>query len=230
MQEAREIAIALLLRAQGQLSARKLANLLGVSERTISRDRVELGIAGITVMTSRGPGGGYSLAPGTRIDPGHFARKMTATAPREEPVSDTGAQDAQGDAEETLRLALRAIEQGLPEEYREAFTRVTGEVLAAQAPASPGDGGSAPLHIVRVALWQRQRVRIHYARQDGTVTERVIEPYVLLSRAGRWYLVGYCHWREDVRTFAVARIERASVTDGVAGTPEAVQLPRLRRA
>lgn len=232
MQGARELAFALLLRAHGQMPVRDLARVLGVSERTIARDRQELALAGITIVTSRGPGGGYALAPGTHIDLGHFAWKLalntegggTSTTPAPD-------QDRAGDAYELLRLALRAIAESMPDTHREAFVRAVEEEVAVALARMENEGGGSSLHTVRLALWQRKRLRIQYVGHDGTVSERLVEPYVLLSRDGRWYLVGYCYWREDVRAFAVARIEGAAgVAEGVAGGPEAVHLPMGRRS
>jgi len=48
---------------------------------------------------------------------------------------------------------------------------------------------------------------------DGVTTERDIDPYGLLMRDRHWILVGYCHLRQRVLTFALPRISKASTTD-----------------
>jgi predicted DNA-binding transcriptional regulator YafY len=232
MQGTRTLAMALLLRAHGQMSVRDLARVLGVSERTVARDRQELADDGVRVVTARGPGGGYALAPGTRIDLRHFAWKLAyGVEDGETSATPIQEQDRAGDADERLRLELRALADSMPYSHRDAFMRAIEQEATAALTRAASEGDDPSLHTVRLALWQRKRLRIQYAGHDGTVSERVVEPYVLLSREGRWYLVGYCHWREDVRAFAVARIAGATgVAEGVAGAPEAVHLPVGGRA
>jgi len=48
---------------------------------------------------------------------------------------------------------------------------------------------------------------------NGTTADRDIDPYGLMMRDRHWILVGYCHLRKQVLTFAVHRITKASTTD-----------------
>lgn len=59
---------------------------------------------------------------------------------------------------------------------------------------------------------EQRVIRIRYTSRDGTTTTRDVEPVLFASTSGRWYLVGWCRSRDAMRWFAVARIERASVT------------------
>ncbi len=47
---------------------------------------------------------------------------------------------------------------------------------------------------------------------DG-ITERVVDPYYLVSYKGEWYLSAFCHHRDSIRTFAVSRINRVRILD-----------------
>ena len=38
------------------------------------------------------------------------------------------------------------------------------------------------------------------------MTERIVDPYHVVCRYGRWYLVGYCHLRTDQRVFRLDHI------------------------
>jgi predicted DNA-binding transcriptional regulator YafY len=51
-------------------------------------------------------------------------------------------------------------------------------------------------------------------------TRRELDPYALIHRWGWWYVIGYCHLRQAVRSFRVDRIERLSVTDQSFQRPE----------
>ena len=49
------------------------------------------------------------------------------------------------------------------------------------------------------------------ASRDQTCT-RVVDPYHLATINGTWYLVAYCHLREEVLLFVPARIRRLHET------------------
>ncbi|HEY7416564.1 MAG TPA: WYL domain-containing protein, partial [Ktedonobacteraceae bacterium] len=42
---------------------------------------------------------------------------------------------------------------------------------------------------------------------------RMFDPYGLVCRGGYWYVVGYCHLREDLRTFRLDRIQQVEMRD-----------------
>jgi predicted DNA-binding transcriptional regulator YafY len=64
------------------------------------------------------------------------------------------------------------------------------------------------------AVCERRRVRItYYTRSRDTIGERTVRPYVLACSLGRWYLVGHCEWRDEVRTFRLDRIRTAALMD-----------------
>jgi proteasome accessory factor B len=51
----------------------------------------------------------------------------------------------------------------------------------------------------------------YYSPHDDQETERRVDPYGLALRQGTWWLVGYCHLRQDLRTFRVNRIREIKV-------------------
>ena len=65
---------------------------------------------------------------------------------------------------------------------------------------------------VAAALAENRRLRIDY-RTPGAARHgsRPIDPYYLVSYRGEWYVTGYCHRRDAIRTFALSRIHRAEV-------------------
>src|SRR5687768_16966131 len=68
MRADRLLSILLLLQSHGRLTARRLAERLEVSERTINRDMEALSIAGVPVYAERGRHGGWELAEAYRTD------------------------------------------------------------------------------------------------------------------------------------------------------------------
>src|SRR5579885_3173589 len=64
----RLLAITLLLQARGKMTAERLADIMGVSVRTIYRDMDTLSLAHIPIAMDYGPGGGYYLPDDYRFD------------------------------------------------------------------------------------------------------------------------------------------------------------------
>jgi len=60
---------------------------------------------------------------------------------------------------------------------------------------------------VAEGLRHSRQLEIHYLRPGAeTGVDRLVDPYHLVSFQGEWYLVGHCHLRREVRTFAISRI------------------------
>ena len=78
-------------------------------------------------------------------------------------------------------------------------------------------------HVLAAATLQRRRLRIVYhGRNRDRVTERTVSPQRLVHYRDNWYLDGWCHLRNDLRSFAVDRIRDARELDETADSlPEA---------
>jgi predicted DNA-binding transcriptional regulator YafY len=69
------------------------------------------------------------------------------------------------------------------------------------------------------AIRRRRRLRMTYRAFSGDQTRRELSPHGLVVHSGRWYLAGYDHLREDLRTFRVDRMLRMRVLVGAADDP-----------
>jgi predicted DNA-binding transcriptional regulator YafY len=59
----------------------------------------------------------------------------------------------------------------------------------------------------------------YYSFSRDQFSERKIDPYRIVFRDGFWYLVAYCHLRNEVRLFRVDRIEELKLTAEYFDTP-----------
>ena len=74
------------------------------------------------------------------------------------------------------------------------------------------------LPTLREAVRARTTVSIHYYTPNtDAVTERRVDPLDVSLADGHWYLRGWCHLRQDLRSFRVDRIEECSDTGEVHG-------------
>jgi predicted DNA-binding transcriptional regulator YafY len=78
---------------------------------------------------------------------------------------------------------------------------------------------------VATAVLRRQRLWLrHYNRKDDRETEREISPQRLVHYRGNWYVDGWCHVREALRSFAVDAIRAAELREGRAKDIPAAEL------
>lgn len=60
------------------------------------------------------------------------------------------------------------------------------------------------------------RITLHtkyYSAARDQRTWRFLDPYHLRYFQGVWYIIAYCHWREEVRIFALDRVQELQETD-----------------
>lgn len=212
MQKAeRLMAITLLLQARGKMTAEHLADILGVSMRTIYRDINSLSLAHVPVSMDYGPGGGYFLPDESYVDPVTFTGEEAIALA-------LGGAIAGGsrlfDGGDRLRQALIKLEAVLPEEYRHdvraARERILVDVSAWYRPPS------VPTYFepVRTAVWRRRQLELLYHRADSSEGAwRRVEPLGMVWKAGVWYLAAYCHLRQDLRVFHLHRIRDLHPTE-----------------
>lgn len=197
-----------LLQSRNRIGGAELAERLEVDVRTVRRYITMLQDLGIPVEGTRGRYGAYRLRPGFKLPPLMFsedealalvlgllaARRLglTAAAPATE--------GALAKVARVLPLALservRAVEETVVIEAGVAdFAPAAGELVAT----------------LGTAAQQQRRAWLRYRSWEGEESERAIDPYGLVYRAGRWYVVGHCHLRCDVRVFRLDRVASANL-------------------
>ena len=88
------------------------------------------------------------------------------------------------------------------------------------------------LSLLWEAAMRRRTVRFVYrSLGEGRAHERQLDPYGLYLERGAWYVVGYCHLREEIRSFRVSRIESGPEMAGPeSGGPDFKRPPGFRLA
>lgn len=201
MRASRLVTLLLLLQNRGRMTARQLAEELEVSVRTVYRDVEALGAAGIPLYGAAGHEGGYQLVGGyrTRLT-GLTADEAQAAFLAALPgaAADLGL----GEALATAQLKFRAA---LPAELREHAERIRKRFLL-DAPGWYSDADRTPyLAPAAAAVWERRATVLRYRRwRAPEEIERRVEPYGLVLKAGRWYLVA--GGQSGIRTYRVDQI------------------------
>lgn len=199
VKSSRLVSILLLLQTRGRMTAAQLAEALEVSVRTVYRDVEALSAAGVPLYGDAGHAGGYRLIDGYRT------RLTGLTTDEAEALFLAGAP---GPAAELglgplLAAAQLKVRAALPAELREHADRISGR-FHLDAPGWYADADETPfLHTVADAVWHNRVLYAIYRRwREPTDVERRLEPYGLVLKAGRWYVVA----GPGPRTFRVDQI------------------------
>jgi predicted DNA-binding transcriptional regulator YafY len=206
----RLLTILLLLQTRGRMTAAQLAAELEVSVRTVYRDVEALHTAGVPLYGDAGHRGGYELLAGYRtrltgLSAGEAGALFLTGLPG--PAADLGL----GPAVEGARLKLRAA---LPPGLREQADRMSRR-FHLDAPGWYAEDDDVPfLPAVAGAVWRGRVLDVRYRRwAEPTDVDRRLEPYGLVLKAGRWYVVAARPGGSGPRTYRVDRILRLTVTE-----------------
>ncbi|MET7617539.1 YafY family protein [Streptomyces sp. NPDC005408] len=207
MKSSRLVSILLLLQTRGRMTAAQLAQELEVSVRTVYRDVDALHTAGVPLYGDAGHAGGYQLLAGYRtrltgLSAGEAEALFLSGIPG--PAAELGL----GSALAAAQLKLRAA---LPAELRSQADRMRSR-FHLDAPGWYASDDEVPyLTAVADAVWHSRVLDIRYRRwKEPTDVDRRLEPYGLVLKAGRWYVVA----APGPRTYRVDQILELAVGEG----------------
>ncbi|MER7755892.1 YafY family protein [Kitasatospora sp. NPDC097643] len=199
MKSSRLLSILLLLQTNGRMTAQRLAEELEVSVRTVYRDVEALQAAGVPLYADAGHGGGYQVLAGYRtrltgLNAGEAEALFLAGLPG--PAAALGLGPALAAAQLKLRAALPPALRADADRMRARFHL--------EAPGWYAEDDEVPfLAQVADAVWRGRVLQARYRRWKApTDVDRRLEPYGLVLKAGRWYLVA----GPGPRTFRVDQI------------------------
>ena len=208
-----------LLQTHGRMSGVELAKRLEVDGRTLRRYITRLDELGIPVTSERGRNGHYSLVAGYKLPPMMFtddealAISVGLLASRQLGLAE---------AAPSIESAQAKLERVLPAPLKTRL-RALSETVTLDLRASPSASDNETLMTLSTAAHQRQRVHLHYRSPAGDAhreSERDFDPYGLAWRARRWYVVGWCHLRHDLRSFRLERITQVALVPAHFDAPQ----------
>jgi predicted DNA-binding transcriptional regulator YafY len=212
----RVLALLELLQTHGLISGAELARRLQIDPRTLRRYIGALEVLGIPVVTERGRDGGYRLMHGFKLPPMMFtndealALALGLVASRSLGLATTVPAGAG---------ALAKLERVMPDNLRRRV-RAVGETVTLDIARATSSGDPDILVTLSAAAQNQQRVQIAYQTPKQMHTQRDIDPYGLAYHGGSWYIVAYCHLRQDRRSFRLDRILAAHPLAISFGKPE----------
>jgi len=191
------------LQTKRLLTAPELASKFSVSIRTIYRDIRTLEQAGIPIITEEGKG--YKIMEHYRLPPIMFTESQANALILAE------------------QLVLKNKDASFIEEYSEAIGKIKAvlrhdvkrkaNLLAERTRFTQSfnnERTSNNLSALQFALTNFFLTRIEYTNETKKSTERIIEPFALLS-TDNWLLVAWCRLRNEFRFFRLDRIKKLRV-------------------
>jgi predicted DNA-binding transcriptional regulator YafY len=192
------------LRAGRLTTARRLAEKLQVSERTIYRDVCDLQLSGMPIEGEAGIG--YLLRQDFDIPPLMFTRsEIEALVLGARMVRAWGGVE-QGDA---ATLALHKIEAVLPPDLRDKVDQTLLYAPNLQVDAEL----KRRVDVLNAAASEQNFIEFSYTREDRQESHRRVRPLGLYFWGGVWTLASWCEMRKDFRNFRVDRMAELRVLE-----------------
>jgi predicted DNA-binding transcriptional regulator YafY len=184
------------------ITADRLADRLGLSDRAVRRHVGTLREAGVPVESTRGRYGGYRIGRGLRLAPLMFtpteALGLVMAVLEGHPA---GEDDPVGQA---LGKIIRALPEPLARPA-DAVRRVPARGWHVDVPDV-----DVTLQLVQASDAGR-RVRLRYGPSPDREWDVELDPWAVVVRHRRWYLLGWSHDKDDRRVLRVDRVRSVEV-------------------
>ena len=204
---ARALLVLELIQNSPGVTADRLAERLGVTDRAVRRYVGILREAGVPVESVRGPYGGYRIGRGLRLPPLMF----TASEALGLVMAVLEGHHGAADATDPVGSALGKIVRVLPE----PVARPVEAVRRVRARGPDPDGG--PTVETTAALVQacasRRRLRLGYRLRPGRERPMDVDPWAVVVRHARWYLLCWSHTSDARRVFRMDRVTTVEELD-----------------
>ena len=187
----------------------RIADKLGVSDRAVRRYVGILREADIPIESVRGPYGGYHVGRGLRLAPLMFTAAEALGLVMA--VLD-GHHDAT-DPADPVGSALGKMMRALP-------ASVAAEADAVRRTTAPAPDRSAvrpdpqTTTLLVQACSQHRLARLSYRTEKGSDLVIEVEPWAVVVRHGRWYLLCRSVSADARRTYRIDRVQHVDLLDG----------------
>lgn len=198
------------------ITADRLAERLGVSERAARRYVAVLREAEIPIESTRGPHGGYRVGRGLRLPPLMFTatEALGLVMVVLEGPHGTGSM---GEPVDAIGSALGKIIRVLPEAVASSAETVRRGIARRTGPVAVPDP-EITAALIRAGQGGR-RTRLSYRRPPGPDRAMEVDPWAVVIRHGLWYLLCWSHTVGARRAFRVDRVSAVEILDDVFTPP-----------
>jgi len=221
--------IQILLSSKQGKSAQELARELECHLRTVYRDLEALQIAGFPLFNEREAGKNlWSLLDTvkrsvpipftlTELMALYFSRDLVRT------LQDTLFYDS-------LESLFKKIKATLPPDSETFLKKVQNTLFVSQKQYKEYGKAKGIINTVNDAAIRTKSIEIrYYSMRHKKEGRRKVDPYRIWFFNGTFYLIAYCHQRQETRIFALDRIRSVSVTEEHFTVPENFDLENFMK-
>ncbi len=185
------------------VTAKYLAEKHEVSIKTIQRDVESLNMAGIPVYSKKGINGGYGILDSYKFDTKLLSnQEIDLLKSMLDSLSSVYSNKSLESLWDKLESALITSASTDPKKVKVDFT-----------PWNKDENLNEKVSLISDAIGQSRILAIEYYNSNGESLLREVEPYELVLRHGRWYVLSYCLQKKDIRLFKVNRISTMEITN-----------------
>lgn len=209
------LAILWMLNSGEKITAKHIAEKLEMNIRTVYRYIDTLSTSGVPIISDTGHNGGYTLL-NNFIEAPLFFNFEEQTSLFHAAVFAEEAGYYGGEALSRAILKLRNYSNHEQEmKINQHLTSL--EIISRKSSLSL----ETYLKDLEYAIADNYSVKIQYNKSSKEKSKyRTVDPYRILYWNSKWYVIGYCHLRHDIRSFRVDRIESLLLTRHTFNRPE----------
>jgi len=199
----RMLSIIIYLLNHEKVKAEELADKFEVSVRTIYRDIEAISQAGIPIRTFQGADGGIGIMEGYKLD------KNILTSDEVSKII-TGLKGLYSISDDVKIKLL--IEKLTNIAGKSDYIPTGNEIMIDLSSWNKNDQLGLRIREIKKAIRERKIIQFIYY-SNGKLTERRVEPCIIIFKEANWYLYAYCLLRKDFRLFKLRRMSGLKITD-----------------
>lgn len=209
------LAILWMLSSGEKVTANQISEKLEMNIRTVYRYIDTLSTSGVPIVSEAGHNGGYTLLKKFIEAPLFFDSEEQASLFH----AAVFAEEAGYYGGEALHRALSKLGKysNQQQETKKAQLVSSLEVISRISPFSE----EAIMKDLEQAVADQFSITIRYHKnREEQSANRLVDPYKIIYWNNKWYIIGFCHLRNDIRSFRVERIENLTLTSNSFDRPE----------
>jgi predicted DNA-binding transcriptional regulator YafY len=202
--------ILMLQQSNSRITVDKIAEKFNVSRRTVFRDFNALSEMNVPVTHDKY--NGYGIMRGYKIPPLMFTSKELATIMVglnfvKSQVDQKLIEDAKG-----VELKIKEV---VPDELREFMESLEERTVVdpyLNFGAEKMEGGD--WYVISNAISENKSIQFDYrSKSDEKITNRKIDPYLIVFFRDHWNVIGHSHKRDAIRNFVLDRMSDIRILD-----------------
>lgn len=205
----RIVAILIHLQSRKVVKAQELADRFQVSLRTVYRDIRSLEVSGIPISGEAGIG--YSLADGYRLPPVMFTPEEAGSFVAAEKLMQRFSDKMLGAHYQSAMFKIKSVLKG---SQRDRMALLENQIAIDGGQQLFNEHTPDAMEILLDSIAGKKQVKMKYKSfQSDDLSLRSIEPIGVFHEHNYWYVMAYCHLRNDYRQFRTDRMFELTRTE-----------------